>query len=127
MSHAIPVGPLVWLSLAFALKHVIADFVLQSNAIAVGKDAATGWQLPLARHVAGHVILTLAIALIAAPGLWWLALVDLVVHAGIDRGKSIARRVFNAEPKDAVFWWLIGIDQTLHHLTHLSFAITLAA
>ena len=30
-------------------------------------------------------------------------------------------------PRQTAFWWLFGLDQTLHHLTHIGLAILLAA
>ena len=93
----------------------------------MGKEQAAGWFLPLAVHVLIHAAATALIFALLAPALIWLAAVDLVVHFAIDRGKGLLNRAFDAAPtKGAGFWWLIGIDQTLHHLTHLGFAVALA-
>ena len=74
---------------AFTVKHVLADFVLQSNWMARGKEAASGWAAPLLAHVACHAGLTLLLVLAVRPDLWWLALADLVVHTAVDRSKAL--------------------------------------
>ena len=43
--------PLIfWLLAALTLKHFLADFVLQNRWMASGKEAPSGWALPLACH-----------------------------------------------------------------------------
>lgn len=112
-------------SVIFAVKHIVADFLLQTNAIAAGKDRSVGWFRPWVLHVSGHALLTLAIAASVAPTLAWLAAVDFCAHGTIDRLKAIVRAHWRLTPEQAPFWWLIGIDQALHHLTHLVLVIVL--
>jgi hypothetical protein len=127
MSSQIAVGALTFWMLVFAVKHVIADFVLQTSWMATGKDAKTGWALPLLVHCAIHGTLALAILLALAPRLWFLALADFVVHLIIDRAKGFCVAKFNVTMDHQWFWWLIGIDQALHHLTGFGLAVVLAA
>jgi Protein of unknown function (DUF3307) len=108
---------------AFALKQFLADFVLQSDWMAAGKEQARGWAVPLAAHAGCHAILTLLLTLAIVPGLWWLGLVDFLVHGGIDRAKALASRRFNLKPNGTGWWWIFGADQLLHHLTHLAFIV----
>lgn len=108
--------------LLFALKHVLADFVLQTGAIARAKDARSGWQRALALHGATHGAMTLAIAVLVSPRLWWLGVVDGFIHAGIDRTKSLVGQRLQAGPADTKFWWLLGTDQFLHQVTHIALA-----
>ena len=68
-----------------------------------------------------------ASALAVKPALWWLALVDFAIHTGIDRGKVLVGQRTRLPTTDARFWWLMGIDQFLHHVTHLGLAVVLAA
>lgn len=124
-SGAAAVWPMATLVLVFALKHFIADFLLQNRWIACGKDGRTGWFLPLALHVAGHAVLTLAIAVSVAPRLWWLALVDLAIHFAIDRSKCVLARSTRWTMEDARFWWLLGFDQFLHQVTNVGLAVAL--
>lgn len=59
------------------------------------------------------------IVLILAPHLWWLALLDVVIHFIMDRIKSGPRYLgrYNDKAK-AAYWNCFGIDQMVHHLTH---------
>jgi hypothetical protein len=84
-SHWMPIWSLGLLAAAFSVKHFLADFVLQTKWIALGKDRRDAWLQPLGAHVAIHAGLALLIILVVAPRLWWLALVDLAVHFAIDR------------------------------------------
>jgi len=110
-----------------ALKHFVADFVLQTGWIAHGKERKEGWMAPLAIHALGHASLTLCIALLVAPGLWWLAFVDFSAHAAIDRGKTIIARCGGWSAEEAGFWWLLGSDQFMHQVTNVGIAAALFA
>jgi hypothetical protein len=110
----------------FQFKHLLADFILQTTWMAQGKEKPRGWLLPLATHAGVHGFLTAAIFAVAAPSYLWLGLADFVVHFAIDRAKGMLSREFDADTTKTAFWWLIGIDQTLHHLTHLIFAVVIA-
>jgi hypothetical protein len=72
-----------FLSLIFILftaKHVLADFVLQTSWMWRTKDKEHGWIAPLAAHAGCHAGFTLAVALVINPALWWLGMVDLLLH-----------------------------------------------
>jgi hypothetical protein len=117
-----PVWAMTFLAILMATKHYIADFLLQTNWIARGKECRSGWLLPLAVHVLCHAGLTLAITLALAPRLWWLAPLDLAVHFAIDRGKTIVGQLGRWTPGDEKFWWLLGFDQYLHQVTNVALA-----
>ncbi len=110
----------------FLIKHLFADFFLQTSWMANGKEQPNGWFWPLTAHVAVHAVATGLIFAILAPLYLWMAAVDFVVHFAIDRAKGLLNRAFDTDPTKTGFWWLIGIDQTLHHLTHIGFAILIA-
>jgi len=112
---------------AFLAKQFAADFLLQTSWMAHGKERASGWAAPLFSHTAVHAVATGAIFAAFAPALAWLAGVDFVVHSLIDRGKGMVVRKFELTHAKTLYWWLLGADQTLHHATHLAFAIALAA
>lgn len=120
-----PVWTLVGCILLFTVKHYVADFLIQTAWIASGKEARQGWALPLLVHAAGHAGLTLGIVLAVQPRLWWLAAIDLVVHVGIDRSKSLFGRWGDWTPQDARYWWLLGFDQLLHQVTNIGLAAAL--
>ncbi|TPP05408.1 DUF3307 domain-containing protein [Rhizobium glycinendophyticum] len=118
---------LIWATALFILKQLIADFILQTAWMAKGKERQTGWVAPLAAHVGIHALCTLAICLFLLPHLAWLALADFLVHAAIDRSKSLLQAKFKFTPDQSGYWWMLGLDQTLHHATHLAFAVAIAA
>ncbi|SMD17803.1 Protein of unknown function [Rhizobium sp. RU36D] len=122
----IPVSLVCAAFLTFLAKHYIADFLLQSHWMAHGKEQATGWLWPLVVHAGVHGVLTTAIFAVFAPSYAWLGLVDFAVHFAIDRAKAQASRAVNATPSRPVFWWLLGLDQSLHHLTHFGFILVIA-
>jgi hypothetical protein len=122
---SVPLWTFCAVLLAFTFKHFVADFLLQTSWIAHGKERLEGWFWPLAVHVLCHAALTLIIALIVAPHLWWLALVDLFIHASIDRGKSGMGHWGGWKPNDGEFWWLMGFDQFLHHVTNIGLTAAL--
>ncbi len=113
------------LTAIFAVKHVTADFLLQTNGMAQGKERRAGWLMPLLSHVACHGALTLLIALVVEPRLWWLAIVDLVLHLCIDRSKTLIGQSCGWRPEQACYWWLLGLDQCGHQLTNIGLATAL--
>lgn len=122
---SIAVHSLVILYVAFTAKHFLADYLLQSNWMLWGREQVHGWLAPLAAHAGCHAALTLVLALVFAPALWWLALVDFVVHATIDRGKTLAVRALRVANTDRSWWALFGGDQALHQLTHFAYVIVM--
>jgi hypothetical protein len=118
----VPLGSFCALLFVFALKHFVADFLLQTSWIAHGKERATGWLAPLTVHVLCHAGLTLGIALVLAPRLWWLAPAEFVLHACIDRSKSLIGARIKCTQKNAQYWWLLGFDQFLHQVTNIALA-----
>jgi hypothetical protein len=121
----VPLGLTMGLLVAMTTKHLVADFFLQTSAIAQGKAAARGWLKPIMIHAGSHAVITLAIALLVAPALWWLAPAELVLHAAIDRLKVIVARDRQLDPSKEGFWWLLGIDQYLHQMTNLALVLIL--
>lgn len=118
----IPVWTMLVLACTLIVKHYVADFVLQTDWMARGKEQARGWLSPLAAHVGCHTAATLLVALVVAPRLWWLALVDGAIHFGVDRGKTLVGRLGRWTPAQVQFWWLLGFDQMLHGLTDIGLA-----
>jgi len=129
MSSAVPVGALVGWMLLLAAKHVIADFVLQNSWMAIGKDLKSGWALPLLAHCLVHLAVAMTLILIIAPKFWFVAVIDFVIHITVDRAKGFCAARFGVtlEAAHPWFWTLIGVDQTLHHLTGFGLSIFMAA
>lgn len=88
---------LVWL-------HFLADFVLQSDAMATRKSSSNPW---LFRHVAVYS----AVMLLVGPGF---ALVNGVLHFAADFISSrVAKRMWE-QGRRRQFFLTIGVDQALH-------------
>ena len=126
-SSSVPVGALVGWMLLLTIKHVIADFFLQTAWMAIGKDQKTGWALPLLAHCLVHLAVLLAIILIVAPKFWFVAFIDFAIHLVIDRAKGWTSSTFRVNQEHPWFWSLIGVDQALHHLTGFGLSIFMAA
>ena len=115
--------------LVLTVKHVIADFVLQTSWMAIGKDQKTGWALPLLAHCLVHLAVATVLILIIAPRFWFVAIIDFVIHITVDRAKGYCAATFDMtlEHQHPWFWTLIGVDQALHHLTGFGLSIFMAA
>ncbi len=88
MSSSVPVGALVGWMLLLTAKHIVADFMLQTSWMAIGKDQKTGWALPLLAHCLVH----LAVAMTQEnqhPWFWTLIGVDQALHHLTGFGLSI--------------------------------------
>lgn len=113
------------LYLAFRAKQVVCDFFLQSSwmALAKGQPDKPDGTKALMMHAGIHAIATLLIVLYFAPTLWWLALVDFVVHSAIDKTKTMINSKTGWTYKDNAYWWAFGLDQEAHNLTHLAYIV----
>jgi len=125
LNPTIPTMTVAGLFAAFTVKHLLADYMLQTAAMVHGKEARSRWLRPLSIHAAIHGAGTLLLVLAVAPTFWWLAPVDFLVHGAIDRAKSIIGGHGSWLPDEPRFWWLHGADQALHHLTHFAFVLLL--
>lgn len=106
------------------VKHVIADFVLQSPYIIENRRlyGHPGGLLHVSVHALGSLA---ALAIVGLPGvaaLLLLLLGEAVVHYHIDWSKDNLVAALALTPKDAGFWYATGIDQGLHQLTYLAMA-----
>jgi hypothetical protein len=113
--------------LVLTFKHLIADFVLQTTWMAIGKDQRKGWERPLLAHCLVHLGVAMALILIIAPRFWFVALIDFAIHIVVDRAKGLCSSHFDVTMEHPWFWTLIGVDQALHHLTGFGLAIFMAA
>ncbi|MCB9965298.1 MAG: DUF3307 domain-containing protein [Rhodospirillales bacterium] len=111
---------------AFRLKHFACDFLLQTDwmALTKGKPGREGYKA-LVTHTGIHAMGTLIVTLLLAPGYWFLAGVDFLVHSIIDRAKGLMTYENKWTPKDTIFWWTFGLDQEAHNFTHLAYIIVI--
>jgi hypothetical protein len=108
------------LLIIYQVKHFFGDYVFQN--VYMLQKARPGWNfvLPLSIHCGVHALFTLMIVCFVNPSLWWLAVVDFVVHFLMDRVKAGPRYLgrFNNMTRQS-YWIAFGFDQMVHQLTHL--------
>lgn len=116
---------LLALYLCFRAKQLVCDFFLQTSWIAHTKGAyfSKGGAKALALHAGFHALFTLVLMMFFAPTLWWLSIVDFVVHATIDKLKAAFVEWRKWTYNDTFWWWSLGIDQEAHNLTHLAYIV----
>lgn len=90
-----------------------------------GLTGKEGWKALLS-HSGIHAFGTLVVVVIFAPALWYLALIDFMVHSTVDRIKARITDIKSWSPKDTAFWWALGVDQEAHNFTHLAYIIWIA-
>lgn len=127
LNPTISTAAVVGLFIAFTIKHLIADYLLQTAGMVHGKEARHGWLLPLSLHAGIHAVCTLLVVLAVDAAFWWLGAADFLVHGTVDRLKSVASAYGGWRPEEYRFWWLHGADQAAHHLTHFAFVLLLTA
>lgn len=129
-----------WMTFAYLVKHFVCDFVIQMNRRDnMKKFDRTGWVGPLATHSIDHgvgtfIVLFTAVAIHAIMGhmlhfpsglsltMIMSALIsfDVITHFIIDRLKASPNFGGRFGPEQKAFWMLLGLDQMLHGLVHLS-------
>ncbi len=108
----------IYLLVLYQAKHFICDFPLQGRYM-LGKFNKEGWVLPLAAHASVHAAATFLITVFFVG--WWaipLAIADAIIHFCMDRIKAspyLWGRYNHSQPQ---FWYALGVDQMVHHLTH---------
>lgn len=112
---------LLLLLIMFALKHFVADFILQTpyQFLNKGKYGHLGGIL----HSWIQALGTLIVLSPFAPPTMVLALTvfDFVIHYHVDWAKVQINQRFGWDAnKHKEFWWLLGFDQLLHSLTYLA-------
>lgn len=102
------------------IKHLVADFVLQSAYILNNRKiyGHPGGLLHVAIHLTGSLAGLLIIG--CDPGtILILLLAEAVIHYHIDWTKDNFMAAKAWTPKDAKYWYLLGLDQFLHQITYL--------
>jgi hypothetical protein len=123
------------LLIIYQLKHFIADYPLQGQYM-LGKFKE-GWDFlgPLTAHDGLHAVMTFCIAFYFTPVLVAVGLagLDFVLHFTMDRlkagpkylgrfktltAKEYPTATNQQKLNNKFFWWALGLDQMVHHLTH---------
>lgn len=119
---------LLGLLLLLQLKHMVADFVLQTAYILDNRRhyGHPGGLLHAAIHMAGSALAFWAVGGDVS-GLAVIVALEGVVHYHIDWAKDRYTHGRGLTPRDGAFWRAIGIDQCLHQVTYLAMAGAWAA
>lgn len=86
------------LLVVYQLKHFVADYPLQGKYMLKKFLPGWGFFFPLLVHVTVHGGMTLAIALVVNPAVWWVCLVDAGIHFTMDRLKAGPRYMGRWKP-----------------------------
>jgi len=107
----------------FQIKHLIADFVLQSQYILQNrrKYGHPGGLLHVAYHITGTAICLLAVGCDLRI-LVTILVAEALIHYHLDWTKDNLVASKSLTTTDAKFWNLLGLDQLLHQLTYLGMA-----
>ena len=122
------VNQLLLVLVLFQIKHLLADFVLQSAYILNNRKTYghPGGLLHVAIHLLGSLA-SLMIIGCSPKTLLIVLLAEAVIHYHIDWTKDNILAARSWTPKDANFWYLLGFDQFLHQLTYLGMVYYLYA
>jgi len=117
------VGMLLLLFCLLQIKHMFADFYLQTRRMLTGRGEY--WHMGRAQHAGVHAVgSVIAFAVVGAPVLFILAVVavEWVLHYHIDywKGQHCDRK--ELDPSKAAFWRATGADQAMHQLTYVAMA-----
>ena len=122
------------LLIAYQVKHFLADYPLQGRYMLGKFKPGSAFVLPLLSHVVVHGIGTFLITVWFGIGNAFLfATFDAAIHFIMDRIKASPDLLGRFKPLTAAtaptatpeqwqsntfFWWSLGFDQMVHHLTH---------
>ena len=112
---------LVLLSLLM-LKHIIGDFFLQSDFILENRHryGHLGGVIHVGIHALGTAIVISLISPVILVSLIVILIAEAVVHYHIDWAKDNLVNRMGYGVDDKGYWWLLGVDQYLHHLTYVA-------
>ena len=114
-------GVLILLLCLLQIKHMFADYFLQTKIMLDGRDQYVhfGRFLHAGVHAVGSIIV---FVIVGAPFAFILPLViaELIVHYHIDWWKGRHTSDQQLTPADAAYWRASGVDQALHQLTYVA-------
>lgn len=117
----VSIGALVLLLCLLQIKHLFADYFLQTAKMLSGRDQYlhAGRAQHAAVHAAGTVLVFLVLG---APAGFVVAIAALewVVHFHIDYGKARYSVTKELNPSQSLFWRAMGTDQFLHQITYVA-------
>lgn len=117
----VSVGTVMLLLCLFQIKHMFADFFLQTPKMLAGRGQY--WHMGRAQHAGVHVIASILVFLIMGAPIGFILIIvalEWVIHFNIDYGKASYSAKKELAPTMARFWHAVGFDQCLHQLTYIA-------
>ena len=108
------------------VKHFICDYPLQS--LYQLQNKGTYGHPGGILHSGLQALFTLPAFLLVTPTLWLgtaIIVGEFLIHYHCDWLKSQINDRYNLQPNQREFWWAIGADQLVHHLTYVVVAAIL--
>ena len=120
MAEMISLGYAIGLLALLQIKHMLADFYLQTPIMLVnrGKLIHPGRALHCVVH-AGLSVPCLAVMGVPMAAVATIAVAEWVVHYLVDLGKGRWSDMKQQGPTDAGYWRAFGFDQMVHQMTYL--------
>ncbi len=111
---------ILWLLIAFQLKHLLCDYFFQypRHFMVKGTYGKWGGVEHALIHGAG-TLLVFGLAGYFLPVFGLAAIIDFVIHYHVDWAKMKLGAVKGWKPDNNKFWWALGVDQFLHHVTYI--------
>ena len=121
MSPETSLSAMLALLLLLQAKHLLADYVLQSDYILANRRryGHPGGLLHAAIHMAGSTLAFLPLGG-SASAVAAIILIEGLAHYHIDWAKDSYAHLRGLTAQDGAFWRAIGIDQFLHQITYLA-------
>ncbi|WP_170593005.1 DUF3307 domain-containing protein [Ruegeria arenilitoris] len=116
-------GTVLLLLCALQIKHMFADFYLQTPKMLSGRGEYL--HVGRAQHAAVHVVGSVVVFLIFGAPLSFILIIgalEWIVHFNIDFAKASYSDKKKLQPDQAAFWRAAGLDQCLHNLTYIAMA-----
>ena len=105
---------------AFQIKHLVADFFLQTTKMIVGRERY--WHMGRAQHAGLHSVFSAVVLAVFGVGpvmLIAMVVAEFIVHFHIDWAKARFSVDRNLTPDQPMYWYAMGTDQAMHQLTYL--------
>lgn len=108
---------LLWLF----IKHFICDYPLQANPWMHLNKGSYGHLGGLTHAIIHGIGTYIVLSVFQINDAWILAVADLLIHYHIDWAKMHINKTFNLKSTNSEwFWFTLGVDQLLHHLTYFA-------
>jgi hypothetical protein len=118
-----PTGALLLLLCLLQVKHMFADFFLQTPKMLSGRGEY--FHSGRAQHAGVHALGSIMVFVAMGSPVGFILLIcalEWVVHFNIDYCKARYSDSKQLTPQQAVFWRAVGTDQALHQLTYIAMA-----